>query len=224
MSIIDSIVSTVSNVVSTAASAASSIASVAFPQLALASSAMNLISQCVGSAVNQAAQQLTQECGMPKFLSDIIGKIVKDVLQDLCKPPADHACHEACKDKIGGQLRDFAEDLGKSIASATQQFMHCGGDDEETGGCGKGGKGGGNWLVAMAKAMGKVAGEHAKKLADLSDQINSLQGGNGDQAQQASQLQSQMQAEGQMFGMLQSAFSNVLKSIGEGMSTMARKG
>lgn len=221
MSIIDSIVSTVSNVVSTAASAASSIASVAFPQLALASSAMNLISQCVGSAVNQAAQQLTQECGMPKFLADIVGKVVKDVLQDLCKPPADHNCHQACQDKIGGQLRDFAQELGKSIATATRQFMDCG--DEENGGV-KGGKGGGNWLVAMAKAMGKVAGEHAKKLADLSDQINSLQGGNGDQAQQASQLQSQMQAEGQMFGMLQSAFSNVLKSIGEGMSTMARKG
>jgi hypothetical protein len=36
--------------------------------------------------------------------------------------------------------------------------------------------------------------------------------------------QSAFQAESQLFGMLQNSFSNALKSIGEGLTTMARKG
>jgi hypothetical protein len=41
---------------------------------------------------------------------------------------------------------------------------------------------------------------------------------------EVSAAQAELQAEGQMFSMLQNAFSNVIKSIGEGMTTMARKG
>jgi len=220
-----SLFSDIGNFVSSAASAVANVAttaaSIAFPPLAIAQAVGGLVQQVAGQAVQQAASQLCKEAGMPNFLQDIVKNIVQQVLGQLNQGGTDHACQDYAKDKFGDAIKHLGEDITKSIVDFTKQIM-AGDDDECSGKAGK--KGGGSWLVAMAKAMGKVAGEHAKKLADLSDQINSLQGGNGDQAQQASELQSQMQAEGQMFGMLQNAFSNVLKSIGEGMSTMARKG
>ncbi len=71
----------------------------------------------------------------------------------------------------------------------------------------------------MAQAMGKVAGEHAQKLADLSNKIE----GESGNAQQANEDMTQMQAESQLFGMLENAFSNTIKTIGQSLSTMASK-
>jgi len=229
MSFLDSIVNTVSSAVSSAASLATTAATIAFPELAIAQAVTGLVSQVAGQAVQQAAQQLCQESGMPNFVQDIVKNIVQQVLSQLqggqgAQGGQGSDCQNYCQDKFGDALKQLGDGITKSIVDFTKNIM-AGDDDESSGKSSKSGKGGSSsWLIAMAKAMGKTAGEHAKKLADLSDQINNLQGSNGDQASKASELQSQMQAEGQMFGMLQNAFANVLKSIGDGMSTMARKG
>lgn len=206
------------------------IASLVFPQAAIANAAINLITQGVGQAVNQAAQQLVKDCGMPKFLQDIIGDVVKDVLKNICKPQ-NPECEKACQDKAGGSLRDLIDDLTKSIVDNAKRIMEQGGDEKCEGG-GKGGKkaGAGSWLVAIARAMGEAAGAKAERLVELSNKINDLTTKGGSQeeqaaaAKEASALQAEFQAESQMFSMLQSAFSNAIKSIGEGMGQMARKG
>src|SRR5258706_1072689 len=59
------------------------IASVVFPPLGIATSVANMITQGVGQAVNQAAQQLCQSAGMPKFLTEIIVCIVKEAVGKL---------------------------------------------------------------------------------------------------------------------------------------------
>lgn len=224
------------------------IASIAFPPLGIATSVANMVMQGVGQAVNQAAQQLTQQAGMPKFLQEAIGGIVKDVLGQLTKP-SEHGCDQAAQDNFGHDIEKMIQDLVKTITDKAKELMEEGQGDDCKGskGGGKGGKGGaqpsGNWLVAMAKAMGEASGDHMKKMVQLSDKINSLTQKSGEikpgstdaekqaatdekaeLAKQTAAAQSEMQAEGQMYSMLQNAFSNVIKSIGEGMTTMARKG
>jgi len=81
--------------------------------------------------------------------------------------------------------------------------------------------GGGSWLEAVAQAMGNALGQMAQKLVNES---NALQGETG--SSDASQFQAtmaQFQADSQMFSMLSNAFSTAIKSIGDGMTTMASK-
>jgi hypothetical protein len=217
------------------------IASVAFPPLGIATSVANMITQGVGQAVNQAAQQLCQTAGMPKFLTDMVGGLVKDVVGKLTQH-SNPGCDEASHEHFGGDIGKLVEDLVKSIVDGAKAIMEQGqgGDDCKGGKAGKGGKGqpAGNWLIAMARAMGAAAGDHAKRMVELSNKINDLSSkGKGidassdagkkeqaDNAAETSAAQAEFQAEGQMFSMLQNSFSNAIKSIGEGLTTMARKG
>jgi len=117
------------------------------------------------------------------------------------------------QDHCGHDFRDLADSVGKSIADIVKQLRGGGGDDG----------GSDSWLVAIAKAMGKVAGQHAKKLAELSNKLEGLNGKDPNNAQQSQEITNQMQGESQMLNLLQTAFSNVLKSIGEATANMARK-
>ncbi|MFL6665372.1 MAG: hypothetical protein ACJ8G7_24655, partial [Rhizobacter sp.] len=135
----------------------------AFPPLGIATSVANMISQGVGQAVNQAAQQLCQTAGMPKFLTDMIGGLVKDVVGQLTHH-SDQGCDEAAQQNFGGDINSMIEGLVKSITDGAKAIMEQGqGDDCKPSKGGKGGKGGaqpaGNWLVAMARAMGAAAGD-----------------------------------------------------------------
>lgn len=84
-----------------------------------------------------------------------------------------------------------------------------------------------HWLVVLAKAMGGAAGEHLKKAVELGKQIAEVSGRtDGNDAQNAkdmAELQAQMQAHTQMFKLASEATATVIKTTGEGMSTMARK-
>jgi hypothetical protein len=217
------------------------VASVAFPPLGIATSVANMITQGVGQAVNQAAQQLAQTAGMPKFLTDMVGGLVKDVVGKLTQH-SDPGCNEAAQEGLGGDIGKLIQDLVKSITDNAKAIMEQGGDDCKGSKSGKGGKGGaqpaGNWLIAMARAMGAAAGDHAKRMVELSNKINDLSSkGKGidassdagkkeqaDNAAETSAAQAEFQAEGQMVSMRQNSFSNAIKSIGEGLTTMARKG
>lgn len=208
--------------------AALNIASMCFPPLGIATAAASLVGQVVGQAVNQLAQQLTQQCGMPKFLQDVIGDIVKNALKDIC-PQSDPECREAVQDHCGHELSDLRDKLLQSMLENVKQGLESGDDETKAGKGGKGG-GGGGWLLAIAKAMGSSAGRHAAEMVNLSNKLDQLtqKSGNKDQdaanAQEATIVQTKFQAESQMFSMLQNTFSNAIKSIGEGMSTMGRKG
>jgi hypothetical protein len=88
------------------------------------------------------------------------------------------------------------------------------------------GSGGKSWLVAIAQAMGNALGTKAAKLVELSHKLDSLAGKSSDDQKSAKEFQKTMaefQAESQLFSMMSNAFSTAVKSIGEGMTSLARK-
>ncbi|NYZ62109.1 hypothetical protein [Luteimonas deserti] len=102
---------------------------------------------------------------------------------------------------------------------------------EEAAAAGGGGKG---WLAALAGALGGMLGDRAVKMETMMEKLNDLNAeldglGENDQAgreQNTREFQTTLtafQAESQMFSILSNASSTALKSIGEGVTAVARK-
>lgn len=124
-------------------------------------------------------------------------------------------------DVVGDMMQKLAEEAGEEVSNEVKARAGAGA--------------GGNWLVALAKAMGDVAGKHLANAVNLAGKISSMEDlqptGNetqdaadrSNQAREMSSIQAQMQAENQMFKLAQEASSTLLKTIGESLSTAARK-
>jgi hypothetical protein len=85
-----------------------------------------------------------------------------------------------------------------------------------------GGKG--SLLMKIAIILGTVADQKMKDMASKADQIGKFGEVKGKNQAQYTKLTSEMQALGQEMNIVSQAASNVLKSIGEAASTLARKG
>lgn len=123
-----------------------------------------------------------------------------------------------------GDLQRQVEDLQSMINSLVAQAND---KDSASGADGKPKKGE-SWLVAIAKAMGATAGRIASEMVKLSDQIGNVKtGGDAEQQQDAAkqmqQLNAEFQAQSQMLNLVSNSISTGLKSIGEAMTTIARK-
>jgi hypothetical protein len=218
-----------------------SIASIAFPPLAIANSLGNMLLQGIGQAIGQAVQTLIKESGMPKFLGGVIGNLVDQVLGGQKKetdPQADSLVQS--NEGVQDWMQKFQKDLSNQIVESSRKHIE---KDKASGAGGKGGKGGvssGSWLQAIAAAMGEVLGDKAAKMVTLADKMSALnsdgkaistdpkdekaQAARQENAREFSKTQTEFQAVSQEFSLLQSTFSNAIKSIGEGLAQMGRKG
>ena len=89
---------------------------------------------------------------------------------------------------------------------------------------GSGGAAGNNWMEAIARAMGEALGELSQKVVDESNELSSEAGNSSSSgAQQFQSTMAEFQADSQTLSMLSNAFATAIKSIGEGMQTMASK-
>jgi hypothetical protein len=232
--------------------AALNVVSMVFPPAALASSAANLLTGGIGQAVSGAMQQLSQAFGMPKFVGEMVKNVADQVLGGMQKP-SDPGCdaHVGGQPGIQDFMKNFIKDLCDKIIENTRKNLE--NDEGCGGGKGKGKDGkavsAGSWLEAIAKSMGQIAGDKAAKMVGLSQEMSDLnakgselaEAGKGidakdtqavsaNQSQQQQNArafsikQSEFQAASQEFSILQNTFSNALKSIGEGLTTMGRKG
>ncbi len=89
----------------------------------------------------------------------------------------------------------------------------------------QGGKGK-SWLVAIAQALGGIMGDKAAKLVELTGKMDQLAKADPKDTKAAKEFQVNMmefQAQSQLFSMISNASSTAIKSIGEGMTTVARK-
>ena len=85
MSFISDIGNAFSKAVDTIGDIAKVAAPILFPGPVLAMTAANLAMDVIGEAAKGAGKQMCQELGMPKFLQDIIGKVVDEVLGNIFK-------------------------------------------------------------------------------------------------------------------------------------------
>jgi len=117
-----------------------------------------------------------------------------------------------------GGLADSMNQLTDAMTRMTIALGQQGQDTQDSGGVGE------NWLEAIAKAMGSALGKLSAKLVTESQQLNSLAGNtSAGGAQQFQATMAKFQADAQTLGMLSDAFANAIKSIGQGMQTMASK-
>ncbi len=216
----------------------------AFPMMELGNALANFATAGVGEGLMKAIDILGKEAGLPKFLGDKIKDFIKDFVNTECGgKPTTPQCEDAVKDKCGtgdggNDIKNLIEDMIKNIVDFCKDRM--GGDDEKCGGGkGKGKSSASSWLEAIAQAMGDAAGKQAEKLVKKTQELDDLNtaasareagGGQSDPNQQAAdarettKIQSEIQAASQLMSILQNSFANALKSIGEGMTTMGRKG
>ena len=85
----------------------------------------------------------------------------------------------------------------------------------------EGAGGSGNWLVDLAKALGRASGNHLEDVIELGKDLGEIDAKEDPAA--FAEKQAEFQAANQIFKMFQEAISTLIKSIGEGITTMARK-
>jgi hypothetical protein len=220
--------------------------------MSVAAMLLPAIEKAVKGAVNQMGQEnglpkFLQEA-IGKEVESQLAKVKAQA--EPTDPEIDHAV--ASSPEIQQSVGNIVKDLTDRIIEQTRKGLDLESEAKSGGKGGKAGKApisAGSWLQAIAIAMGEIAGDKAAQMVDLSKKMADLNGsgkdltaklehtgkkdtkGRGDiQSQQAdnarefSVVQAQFQATSQEFSILQNTFSNALKSIGEGLTTMGRKG
>jgi hypothetical protein len=209
-----------------------SVASMFFPPLAIATSLSNLLTQAVGQAFTQAIGQLVQQ-GMPKFLGEMLKNMASEVLGGLLKQSSPEVDQAVGNDAgVKDTMQDLIDKLTSQIVDSTRKAL----DAKDGGSSGKSGKKTtGSWLEAIAQAMGEIAGDKAAKMVELSQKMADLNGASKEigkddtqaqkqNAQEFSETQALFQSASQEFSILQNTFANAIKSLGEGLTAMGRKG
>jgi len=201
MSLFSDIGTMISGAVQTIENVAMTALEAEFAPLEIAQSVANLATQALGQAMQSALQQL-QQAGMPNFLANDIQQLINDVMQQL-QNPTNPATDSYVNQQAGNQINNLAQSFANSILQSTLQNQQSGGSN-----------GSGGWLIALAKALGKLLDQEAQKLQNMSNAVQ-----NSNNPGQVTQLQ----AESQLFKLMMDTFSNVIKTIGEGLAGMASK-
>lgn len=191
----------------------------------------NMLQDSIGDAMKSATSTLQKEDGMPKFVADLVNQKVNEVLGQQKNNDVDPSTQQGVQEQHGDAFKSFTEQLTQSIIDAVREQMKTGASDEEGGKktSGKGDKSSsGSWMTAIAKAMGKVMGEKASKLVNLSDRISNTTAGKSQESKEKAaadmqKLNAEFQATSQEFNVLQNTFSTAMKTIGEAMASVARK-
>lgn len=78
---------------------------------------------------------------------------------------------------------------------------------------------GGGWLIAIAEMLGKIADKMGEEVVAKAKEIDEA----GSDADNINELNAELSAMSQVFKMFMETVSTVIKTIGEGNSSVARK-
>lgn len=186
--------------------------------------------QNVLDAVNNAAvdfiknelSALVDSLGMPQFMKDDakaqINNIGNGYMSDTPQGAQDGVNHVLANPSGQSGSNQSASDVMSGVMDMLRKSMQ---DETEGASNGGGSAGKGNWLAVLARALGSTAGKHLKKMVELGEKMGGLD--SKENPEQFAQIQAEFQAEAQIFKMFQEAIGTMVKSIGEGMSSVARK-
>jgi len=195
------------------------------------------IHNCVGTSFGDQIKDLIANSPLPQFLKDMASEAVDDAVMNNELPTTPGAAED-----VQAEFGDLLEELMRNLAAEMKEESEAAGAAEEGGeagggggikGKGKGdvGGGSGNWLTMLARAMSEVAGKHlansietAGKISDMKDLgDDASDSARANQAKEMTVLQASMQADTQMFKLAQEATTTIVKSVGEALSSTARK-
>lgn len=115
---------------------------------------------------------------------------------------------------VGGSVTDAADFGRKLMDMLTKTASDIAGGPEAKEA--KAGGKGGSWLMAMARALGQKADKLAGEMQDMADKMSA------DKSDPSASLE--FSAKSQEFGLFMNSASNALKTAGESLTTVARKG
>jgi hypothetical protein len=171
-------------------------------------------------------------------LQDMVRQAIEDVVREQIGGGAeDGGCAAESGAAATGGSADDSSGVNDDANPSDSLLNRCSKDDEEAK---SKSKGSGSWLVALAKAMGEMTGNHLEKMMQAQDAMEASQVDETsdefknatkeeqakmkqDAANEFTQQQAVFQAESKLFAMCSEATSTSLKSIGEGLSSLARK-
>ena len=78
---------------------------------------------------------------------------------------------------------------------------------------------GGGWLIALAQVLGKIADKMGEEIVSKAKEIDTA----GPEADNINELNAELTAMSQVFKMFMETVSTVIKTIGEGNASVARK-
>ena len=205
------------------------------------------INNAAAESLGQQLGTFIDSLSMPQFMkddaksamNDVLGAFQSDTPQNLDQniQKVLGSCGEASGGSAGASGGSAGAGGGSAGASASSDSVMSGTMDMISGammdemkeataeGANKGGNrsggGAGNWLALLARALGKTSGEHLKKMVELGEKMGELD--SKENPEEFAKIQSEFQAESQIFKMFQEAIGTMVKSVGEGMSSVARK-
>ena len=126
-----------------------------------------------------------------------IGQAVQQLGQAMGASPAE----------IGDAQRSANDVMKQLVDSVLKQARNSGGEDGPSSGESR--------LVKLAKALGKLLDKKMDKIIEVGEKM--------DGAKKQGSLSAEMQALSQEMSMISNALNNMVKSIGEANTTLARK-
>lgn len=168
------------------------------------------VTNLVGDLLQTGLNSLIDSLPIPDFMKDGAKAVVADAIggeQEEVRGEVQGAVDE----ELGGSFSQIIDNIMEQVKANMDE------EAEKSVGTGTAG----NWLMVLAKAMGEVSGEHLQTMVDSSREMASLTGEG--QEKEFATVQAEMTGASQIFKLTQESISTVLKSIGEGLSSVARK-
>lgn len=189
----------VSSVIS---SAVSSIASSLMSQVG-SSNFFGALGNLILDSIGDVLKNAINSAPLPQFLKDAANTLIDGVLEQN-KMETTPEAKEGVKDIYEGMMDSAKKEASEEIDKKTS------------------GKSGANWLVALAGGLAEVQGKFLMAAMENQEKMESLGTGKEDSQEFLTQ-QNEYQANMQMFNMMANASSTSIKSIGEGLTALARK-
>jgi|GEM_PF-1093489 hypothetical protein len=201
----------------------------AFSQLATQAFSQAL-GQLAGQVLSQATQQLATQA-FSSILNDVVGlagQTIAPEIAQLASQALSAGNHQGpngaysgdidrarndMSDSIAKFIEQVAKEQGTDVAGLLSQLINDTGRDRDDAVQNGGGKGKMSWLRALAEGLGKLLNESAKDMQDKAAKIT----------KDDPKTSTDFQVASQEFNMLMQTATTAIKSIGEGLSTAARK-
>ena len=175
-----------------------------------------LFGQAAGKGVEDGANTLVKDHGMPKFVGEAVKKAVKEALaeHDDKSTGAAKDAKDAAATKFADAIKEFSDAISKDLVDET---LSCKGESNTSG----------SWYEALAKALGKMLDKQADKVEKMAKESGGeggkTEGAGGGDTQDKPSDNAEMQGATQKLTQLMSMVDNILKSLGEGMSRLSAK-